>query len=374
MVRVLLNPFVSAATPVRRVARAACAATLIIVAGCGSPEPPPAATAAPVERPLRLYVSDETGGNIVVIDAASGEILQRAAVGKRPRGIRVSRDGTSLLVALSGSPIAGPGVDASKLPPPDRAADGIGVVSLPAMTVLKTLESGPDPETFDASLDGRLAFVSNEDAAKMTAIDVVTGEIRAEVPVGGEPEGVKVRPDGRVVYITCEETSEVFAIDTTTFAVVARIKVGARPRDIVFTPDSALGFVTDENDGTISVIETKNHTVTKAIAFPAPASADAIPARPMSAVLSPDARHLYVSLGRARSVGVIDVATLAFSRTIDDVGVRPWGIDISPDGRTLFTANGPSGDVSIIDIASGTVRTRVATGGSPWGVVVGPGR
>ena len=41
-------------------------------------------------------------------------------LGKRPRGIRVSPDRTQLYIALSGSPISPPGVDESKLPPPDR--------------------------------------------------------------------------------------------------------------------------------------------------------------------------------------------------------------------------------------------------------------
>jgi YVTN family beta-propeller protein len=54
---------------------------------------------------------------------------------------------------------------------------------------------------------------------------------------------------------------------------------------------------------------------------------------------------------------------------IPQVGARPWGIAVSPDGRRLYTANGPSGDVSFIDVAAGTVERRVATGGSPWGVV-----
>ena len=58
-------------------------------------------------------------------DPEAGTVVERIAVGKRPRGIRLSRDGKQLLVALSGSPIAGPGVDESKLPPPDRAADGV---------------------------------------------------------------------------------------------------------------------------------------------------------------------------------------------------------------------------------------------------------
>jgi DNA-binding beta-propeller fold protein YncE len=109
-------------------------------------------------------VSDETGGAVVVIDPAAGTVVGRIAVGKRPRGIRLSPDGTQLFVALSGSPIAGPGVDESKLPPADRAADGIGVVDIATGRVLRTLKSGDDPESFDVSSDGSTIFVSNRRA------------------------------------------------------------------------------------------------------------------------------------------------------------------------------------------------------------------
>ena len=90
----------------------------------------------------------------------------------------------------------------------------------------------------------------------------------------------------------------------------------------------------------------------------------------MGAVLSPDGQQVYVSLGRARAVAVIDVAKRALARTIEDVGARPWGIDVSADGKKIYTANGPSGDVSVVDLATGTVERRIATGGSPWGLVI----
>src|SRR4051812_4999976 len=87
----------------------------------------PAAWAAP-----RLYVSNEDGGDVAVIDTGSDTVVTTIPVGKRPRGVKLSPDGKLLYVALSGSPRGGPGVDESKLPPPDRAADGIGVVDLKA--------------------------------------------------------------------------------------------------------------------------------------------------------------------------------------------------------------------------------------------------
>jgi YVTN family beta-propeller protein len=339
--------------------------------------PPPAAPAAP--RPpappaaggLRLYVSDETGGYVVVVDPEAGIVVAHIAVGKRPRGLRLSRDAKQLLVALSGSPIGGPGVDESKLPPPDRSADGIGVVDLAAGKLLRTYHSGQDPESFDISPDGTKVYVSNEDAAKMSVLDLTSGTVVSKVAVGEEPEAVTLRPDGRIAYVGCEGENEVFAIDTATSKVVGRVKTGARPRGIAFTRDSATAFVGNENDGSITAIDAGRHTATGTIKIPRAEGAPVAP-RPMGLVLSPDGNHLFVSLGRAKSIAVIDVRTRQFVRSIEDVGARPWGIALSADGRKLYTANGSSADISIVDVESGKVEKRITTGGSPWGIVVAP--
>ncbi len=354
----------------------------VALVACDRPSPPSStstpATSAPADstaaddgRGPRVYVSDETGSAVVVVDPEAGRVVQRLAVGKRPRGIKVSPDGRHLLVALSGSPIGGPGVDESKLPPADREADGIGLVELPGGAVVRKYQSGQDPESFDISPDGKTLYVSNEDAAEMSVLELESGQIAARVKVGEEPEGVTVRPDGRVVYVTCEGENEVVAVDTGTRAVVARIKTGARPRSIAFTKDGASGFVTSENGGVVTVFDPAKHVVTDTIQIPKSANAPT-PPRPMGGVLSPDGSQLFVSLGRAKSVAVIDVAGRKVLRVIEDVGARPWGIGISADGKQLYTANGPSGDVSVVDIASGKTDRRISVGGSPWGIAVKP--
>jgi YVTN family beta-propeller protein len=318
-----------------------------------------------------VYVSDETGGAVVVVDPDAGRVVQRLAVGKRPRGIKLAPDGKHLLVALSGSPIGGPGVDESKLPPADRAADGIGLIELPSGAVIRKYQSGQDPESFAISPDGKTLYVSNEDAAEMSALDLQSGNIRARVKVGQEPEGVTVRPDGRVVYVTCEGENDIVAIDTTRLAVLGRIKTGARPRAIVFTSDGKTGFVTSENGGVLTAFDTASHGVSTTIQIPKILSTP-IPPRPMGAVMAPDDSQLFVSLGRSKSIAVIDVATRRVARIIEDVGSRPWGIGLSADGKQLYTANGPSGDVSVVDIASGKTMKRISVGGSPWGIAVKP--
>jgi YVTN family beta-propeller protein len=75
---------------------------------------------------FRIYVTNEVSGDMTVIDSATYNVIATVPLGKRPRGIHASPDRKTIYVALSGSPIAGPGVDESTLPPPDKSADGIG--------------------------------------------------------------------------------------------------------------------------------------------------------------------------------------------------------------------------------------------------------
>jgi YVTN family beta-propeller protein len=334
--------------------------------------------AAP-DRPVRVYVSNEQGGDVAILDPEAGAVLGRIPVGKRPRGLRLLPDGRHLLVALSGSPIAGPGVDEAKLPPPDRSADGIGLVDLETKKLVRVFPSGDDPESFDLSPDGRTVYISNEETAEMSVLDRSTGRITGRVKVGVEPEGVTVRPDGRVVYVTCEADNAVVAVDTRSLAILARVPTAARPRSIVFSRDGRTAFVTAETGGAVTVIDAVSHTVVATIPIsrsagaPTPISRSAgapTAARPMGSALSRDGRAVFVSNGRGQSVAILDVAGRRVARMIEGVGVRPWGIGTSPDGRKVYTANGPSNDVSVIDVSSGVVEKRIPVGRSPWGLAV----
>ena len=230
-------------------ARVTLAALILLaaVSACGGnqqPEqaaaPPPAAPAPePPKAPYYVYVTNEIGGDLTVIDGGTHQVVATIPLGKRPRGIKVSPDGTKLFVALSGSPMAPPGTDESKLPPPDRTADGIGIVDIAARKMTTVLTSGTDPEQVSLSADGSKVFVSNEDAGVASIIDVASNKIIGNVKVGGEPEGVTTSPNGQWVYVTSEEDNQVAVIDTASNKVIKMLEVGARPRSSAFLPDSS---------------------------------------------------------------------------------------------------------------------------------------
>jgi YVTN family beta-propeller protein len=320
---------------------------------------------APAPGALLAYVTNEDSQELTVIDTRTDSAIASFPVGTRPRGVRVSGDGRTVFVALSGSPKCPPTMpdeECEKLKA-DKSKDGIAVVDAASHAVIRVLPGGSDPENFDISRDGATLFVSNEDAGTASVVDIASGKIRSTVTVGKEPEGVRVAPDGKTVWVTGETDHNVTVIDTKSGAVVGQVEVGKRPRSLVFTPDGARAYVTSEVDGTVWVLDAPARKSLKVIHMPEGS-------KPMDAEASPDGRRIYVSNGRGGTVSVIDVTTDSLVGTAA-VGQRPWGIALTPDGRKLYSANGPSNDVSVIDADRLTVLKKIPVGKIPWGVALG---
>lgn len=329
-------------------------AILVAIASCSQPQ---------AEGP-RAYASLERSNEVVEIDPGSGEILRRIIVGTRPRGIAVSKDGSRLFVAVSGSPIGGPGVDRKTLPPSDRTKDGVVEVDLATGKVVRRLEVGPNPEAFALSPDESTLFVSNEDSGTISAIPLEGPGGPRQVFVGDEPEGVAVSGDGTKVFVACEASDEVVVLDAASMTIVHRTPIAGRPRTLLTSKDGESIFVTIENAGGVATLSARSgRLLTRSDVSGGNASV-----RPMGLAQASGA-DLFVTTGRGSSVLRLDALTLAVTATIAEVGQRPWGIAAAPSGR-LITANGPSDDLSIVDGATGQILSRVKVGGSPWGVVV----
>ena len=327
----------------------------------------------------QIFVTNEKSGDLTVIDGADHKVLATIPVGKRPRGIRVSPDGSTVYVAVSGTPIsAPPKLDANGNPilskyndddddaaKADKSADGIAVVDVKQRKLLRKLNVGSDPEQLAISADGTRVFVSNEDVGTASVLNVATGKVEHIILVHREPEGVATSPDGKTFFVTCETDGEIFVVDAKNGKTLAHFNVGGRPRSADFLPDGSRAFIPSESSGQLHVIDTAANKEIKTIALPQGS-------RPMCVKVAPDGKKVYASTGRAGTVCVFNSSGDVLN-TIK-VGTRPWGIAISPDGKLLYSANGPSDDVSVVDLATEKEIARVKAGGSPWGVVIVPVR
>jgi YVTN family beta-propeller protein len=295
---------------------------IVFCLGCSHPAQVQQTTEqkTPMDTPgPRLYVTDEASGNMTVIDAKTYTVIATVPLGKRPRGIHASPDGKSIYVALSGSPIAGPDVDESTLPPPDKSADGVGVFDVAQNKVVRMMKAGSDPENFDVSKDGTQIFISNEDEEAVSIVDIASGTVVKSAKVGAQPEGVKVTPDGKFVWVTSEETGTISVLDPAAGKIIKTFKVGHRPRSIAFLPDGSKAYVNAENDGTVVLVDAVKYKMIHPIPLGRPGTI-----KPMAVLLSPDAAKLYVSTGRGHHVFTIDTTS---NKPIGSVVVGAWAVE-----------------------------------------------
>src|SRR6201992_2743184 len=168
--------------------------TLSFVAGCNTAKAPEQQAAAPVPpaetSEPRIYVTNEVSGDLSIIDSGNYNVLATVPLGKRPRGIHSSPDNKTIYVAVSGTPIAGPDVDESTLPPSDHSADGIAVFDVAQNKVSKIIHGGSDPENFDVSKDGTQLYTSNEDVEEVSVVDTASGTVVKSAKEGGPPDGL----------------------------------------------------------------------------------------------------------------------------------------------------------------------------------------
>ncbi len=142
-----------------------------------------------------------------------------------------------------------------------------------------------------------------------------------------------------------------------------RLRSGSGPRHLVFHPSGEFVYLANELDDTVSVLSYERGSgLLKELAnYPAAASQGTTRNYPGGIVLSPDARHVYVSNRGDDSItafAVVDGGTaLQPAGRWACGGSWPRHLALTPDGRVLFCANQRSGAVAVfrVDPADGAL-------------------
>jgi len=144
-----------------------------------------------------VYVSNEKGNSITVLDSATLEVKETIPVGQRPRGIKLTKDDKYLLICASDD-------------------DTVQMLDVASREIVGDLPSGPDPELLNIHPSGSPVYVANEDDNLLTAIDLADKKVVAEVEV----EGVDL-------IVTLELTSPVrLVVEVEGSAELIRLRVG----------------------------------------------------------------------------------------------------------------------------------------------------
>jgi YVTN family beta-propeller protein len=177
----------------------------------------------------RLYVSTSiypTPGYLVqVLDTSSGATIAtiRLNVGQSGSGMAITPDGRRLYVSNQ-----------------SLGDNNLKIIDPSTNAIIGTVPIGRVPRAIDVTPDGSFAYVAVQEDNVVAAVSTASGAPVGSVPAGRRPLDVRVVPNGSRVYSVSED--QITAISTSTGAVVARIPI-TLSRAIDFSRDGTTGIV-----------------------------------------------------------------------------------------------------------------------------------
>ena len=313
-------------------------------AGCATSPPEPAVRTGDVTG--AVWVANETGDSVTVLDAATGDRLATLTGIEAPHNVQSAADGTTIW-AVSGADqvlaVDAASLDVTALGSTDEHpahvvtdADGRVLVTASGQPSLFTYDSrlrpvrrtplAGAPHGVRLSADGTTAVVANTGAGTVDVVDTGTGAVRATVPVGDSPVQVAVTADGRTAFVSLGGSNEVARVDLVARTVAARVAVPASPAQVLLT---AAGHLLVANQGTPEV---PGETVSVLDPATLETVAELPTGRgPHGLVADPSGLSAWVTNAAGNSVTQLDLEAMTAVRTVL-VGELPGGITFTPTG------------------------------------------
>jgi YVTN family beta-propeller protein len=273
-----------------------------------------------------LVVANKDEGNISILNAETGELIQHVPIGVNPEFVRVV--GQTAYVSFEPSSKGGP-------PPKpgeeviEEEDDGeeevparISIVDLATGKVTKEIIGGPETEGIEFSNDGSKLIITNEEDDTVTVHDIQTGELVKTIStegIGIRPRGIKAAPDGSAYLATLEFGNNFVVLDSE-FNVVRSVPTGEAPYGIAYNRDGSLIYVAAGKAKTLEVYDAKTYEKVNEVA-----TGD----RCWHFTFTPDDKEILLACGRSDEVLVIDTASLQVTKRIEDKHL-PWGIIAYP--------------------------------------------
>jgi YVTN family beta-propeller protein len=327
-----------------------------------TPSPSTAISPTPGPPRARIYVTNDTGNSVSVIDTSTATVIKTfSAGGSAPRGLALSPDRSKLYVSnfSCGSPCQGT----------------LTVFDTTSFALLATVPVGNNPAGVAVTPDGSRVYVANwglPGSGAGTTISVIdTSNYTVIKTIGGLAPGpwyLAMNRSGTRLYVTSHSTypdGAVTMIDVASNTILKQISL-VSPTDLVLTPDGSRLYVVNYNSaGFVSVINTGTFSITSTIA---------LGDYGFDVAMNSLGTQVYVTNSNSGHVTVVNLSSSTVVTTVP-VGTYPDGIAISSDDKYAYVANnGGSQDtsshtVSIIDMANNSVVGTIPVGTQPWAVL-----
>jgi DNA-binding beta-propeller fold protein YncE len=201
------------------------------------------------------------------------------------------------------------------------------------------------------------------------------------------PAGIAVVPGrrGDRLLVAADLSDEVIELDARSGRIRARYPVGTAsgpvpsqfPFAVVAAKDGRRAWVSLWNGSAVAELDLRRHKVRRTIPLLRPADPTAAGSHPTALLLAPNERRLYVTLGNADAVAVIDPGAGRVKATWSTRlpgqtfgGSIPNALALSADGRRLFVADAGAYAVAVMETRKGKALGFVPTEWYPTALAV----
>jgi len=331
-----------------------------------------------------VYVANELGGNVSVINAISNTVIATVPVGGLPQGLAVTPNNATVYVANSG--------------------DGtVSVISTVTNTVVTTVQMQNFPFQIAITPDGAYAYVTEFEGdpaptherrgagahvprrskplvtgpALVEVIATATNTVVGSIANLNGPSAVAISPNGANAYVAdyCLPNDRpcVEVVSTSSNQVVATVPISAvafSEGSIAVTPDGSLvcvsvavvngevedlavAFISTNSNMVLGILDTQTTSGISDVGFALTPGGLLY-----AAAFSPDGVYLVNPV--AESLGLTEPI---------QAGTTPTGAALAPDGASVYVTNAGSDSGSVINIKTNIVTaTLAALGYEPYGV------
>jgi YVTN family beta-propeller protein len=287
----------------------------------------------------RMYVTDETGSKVYVVDLGTSGVIAEIAVGASPLGVAVNAWTNRIYVANDG--------------------DGtVTVIDGESNTVIATITVGvalcyPSFVAVNPYTDRIYVTLANNTVNKVVVIDGGTNAVVASITVGNTPQGIAINPYISKAYVANMGANTVSVIDLNSGTVEATIPVGSYPNGAAVNPFNDRVYITNEADGTVSVLDGDSDTVIDTVA---------VGNSPEGVAVDPTVDLIYVVNMGDDTMSIINGTAGAVVDT-KATGHWPVAVVVNTDSGCVYAANLGDGTVSVF---CRSATQRVLAPGYEW--------
>ncbi len=340
----------------------------------------------------RLYVVGQESNQLLVVDPAKGNVLQRIEVGIRPHSVAVTPDNKKAYVT-------------------NQWSDNIYVIDLEKGRVADTVAGGSGPAGVILSTDQKSLYVVNSYSSDISIFDLESLKEKRRLKAGNNPVSAAFSPDGTSVYISSRRSlkvpygsppvTEMTVANAVTQRVSERrmfknayimenVKVTpsgdmavstlVRPKNLIPSIQVEKGWMMTHG---IGIIQRKEGGKIAQLLLDEP---NAYYPDPFDLVISPDGKRAYVSHSGVNMISVIDLdeirellnestegqlQVLANNLGISSryvvaripTGSNPKGMELSRDGHLLYVAERLEDRIAVINTSSLETEKTISLGG-----------